>query len=90
MKHSTIGALAAALWLAGSVAVSPALADDVVVTANGAATAAPAAETSRNHAADAQKEAVAQATNAMHSAIKLDLDIRLVAHKSGLVATDLL
>jgi hypothetical protein len=53
-------------------------------------TAALPAETSRNHAADAHKEAVAQATNAMRSATKLELDIRLVAHKSVLVATDLL
>lgn len=87
MKHSTIGTLAAALWLAGSIAVSPALADDVVA-AKDAETAALPAETSRDHAADAHEEAVAQATNAMRSATKLDLDIRLVAHKTVLVATD--
>jgi hypothetical protein len=90
MKHSNIGALAAALWLAGTIAVFPALADDVVVAAKTAATAALPAETSRNHAANAHEEAVAQATNALRSATKLDLDIRLVAHKSVLVVTDLL
>jgi hypothetical protein len=88
MKHSNIGALAAALWVTGTLALSPALADDTAVAAKAAVTAALPAETSRNHAADAHKEAVAQATHAMRSATKLELDIRLVAHKSVLVATD--
>jgi hypothetical protein len=90
MKRTNIAALAAALWLTGTIALSPALAEDAVVAAKAAATAAAPAETSRNRAADAHEEAVAQATDAMRSETKLDLDIRLVAHKSVLVATDLL
>lgn len=90
MKRSNIGALASALWLTATAAVSPALADDTALAADEPATAAPPAEASRHHAANAHEEAAAQAANAMRSATKLDLDIRLVAHKSVQVATDLL
>jgi hypothetical protein len=90
MKHMNIAALAAAMWLTGSMALSPALAEDAGVAAKAAATAALPAESSRNRAADAHEEAVAQAANAVRSETKLDLDIRLVAHKSVLVASDLL
>lgn len=90
MKRSTYGALAALMLLTGTVAAAPgALADDLPQATNTVA-AANAEETSLNHAADAQLETVAQAANAVRSATKLDLDIRLVAEKSVLVATDLL
>ncbi|MEX0976761.1 MAG: hypothetical protein WDZ50_06655 [Woeseia sp.] len=90
MKRSTYGALAALMLLTGTVAAAPdALADDRPQAANSVSTA-DAEETSRNHAADAHVETVAEAANAVRSATKLDLDIRLVAEKSVLVASDLL
>lgn len=90
MKRSIYGTLAALMLLTGTVAVAPgALADDQPQAAN-AVSAAEAEETSLNHAANAQVETVAQAANAVRSATKLDLDIRLVAESSVLVASDLL
>lgn len=90
MKRSNYGALAALMLLTGTIAAAPgALADDRPEAAN-TVSAADAEETSLNHAADAQVETVEQAANAVRSATKLDLDIRLVAQKSVLVASDLL
>ena len=90
MKHPIYGALAALMLLTVTVAAAPvALADDRPQPAN-TVSAADAEETSLNHAADAHVETVAEAANAVRSAIKLDLDIRLVAEKSILVANDLL
>ncbi len=90
MKHSLYGALAALMLLTVTVTAAPVvLADDRSQAAN-SHSAADAEQTSLNHAADAHVETVAEAANAVRSAIKLDLDIRLVAEKSVLVATDLL
>lgn len=90
MKRSMYNTLATLMLLAVTVAAAPgALADDRSQTTN-AVSAADAEETSLNHAAEAQVETVAQAASAVRSATKLDLDIRLVAEKSVLVASDLL
>ncbi len=90
MKHSIYGVLAGLMLLTVTVVAAPvALADDRPQAAN-TVSAADAEETSLNHAADAHVETVAEAANAVRSAIKLDLDIRLVAEKSVLVANDLL
>ena len=51
--------------------------------------AAEPAETSRHHAAHAHEEAASKAADAVVSATKLDLDIRLVSHTSVQVASDL-
>ncbi len=90
MKRSNYGALAALMLMTGTIGAAPgALADDRAQAAS-TVSATDAEETSLNHAADAQVETVAQAADAVRSATKLDLDIRLVAEKSVLVASDLL
>lgn len=52
-------------------------------------TTAGPAETSRSRAADAQREAVSSAADAVVSATRTELDIRLVSHTSIQVASDL-
>jgi hypothetical protein len=90
MKRSIYGALAALMLLTVTIAVAPVAQADERPRATNTVAAADAEATSLNHAADAHVETVAEAANAVRSAIKLDLDIRLVAEKSVLVANDLL
>lgn len=88
MKPATTGILATlSLLTATAVTLPAAMAGEPAPQIDRAAVAESAAA-SRNRAADAQVEAVAKAADAVVSATKLDLDIRLVSHTSEQVASD--
>lgn len=84
LTHGRLVALVLGMTLATAVPASP---GEELREAR--TPAAEPAETSRNHAANAHAEAVSKAADAVVTATKLDLDIRLVSHTSVLVAGDL-
>lgn len=90
MKRSGNGRLAALVLGMTLVAATPAaLSEDSPAAEDGRKPAAAPAEASRNRAADAHAEAVSKAADAVVSATRLELDIRLVSHTSVQVANDL-
>lgn len=84
LTHGRLVALVLGMTLATAVPASPGEEARETQTP-----ATEAAETSRNHAANAHAEAVSKAADALVTATKLDLDIRLVSHTSVQVAGDL-
>lgn len=90
MKRLGNGRLAALVLGMTLVAATPAAPGEEPPAAEGSRKpGAAAAETSRSRAADAHAEAVSKAADAVVSATRLDLDIRLVGHTSMQVAHDL-
>lgn len=90
MKRLGNGRLAALVLGMTLVAATPAaLGEDSPAAEGSRKTAAAPAEVSRTRAADAHAEAVSKAADAVISATRLDLDIRLVGHTSVQVANDL-
>jgi hypothetical protein len=90
MRPLYTGRLAALILGLTLAAVTPAAPGEESPAAEGRPKpAAATAEVSRSRAADAHAEAVSKAADALISATKLDLDIRLVSHTSVQVANDL-
>jgi hypothetical protein len=90
MKRLGNGRLAALVLGMTLVAATPAApGDESPAAGDGRKPAAAPAEESRNRAADAHAEAVSKAAEAVVSATKLELDIRLISHTSVQVANDL-
>jgi hypothetical protein len=89
MKSLGKGKLAALVLGMTLVAATPAALGEKSPPAGGSKSAAVPTEASRDRAADAHAEAVSKAADAVISATKLDLDIRLVSHTSVQVAQDL-
>lgn len=90
MRPLVTGKLAALMLGLSLVAATPAASGDESPTARGSREpAAASAEASRKRAADAHAEAVSKAADALISATRLDLDLRLVGHTSVQVANDL-
>lgn len=90
MKLLGNGKLAALVLGMTLVTATPAVLGEESASAEGSLkSAAMPTAASRDRAADAHAEAVSKAADAVISATKLDLDIRLVSHTSVQVAQDL-
>ena len=90
MKRLGNGKLAALVFGMTLLAATPAALGESPSAEGSRTPAAVPSETSRDRAADAHEEAVSKAADAVISATKLDLDIRLVNHTSVQVAQELL
>ncbi len=81
--------IAALLLFAGSAGIAPAMADDRGPLETSEMSSAQIEEASKEHAELANEAAVEEAAQAIKTATRLDLDIRLIGRTSVLIAGDL-